>query len=73
MFQIMGFNYESCGEKSVKAFVQAMHENELRQLRLSAIFLKKQDLYPTCKTKTGQVSANAITDLLMLKTNTTRN
>ena len=40
MFQIMGFNYPLCGEKSVAAFVEAMSRSELHQLLLSARFIK---------------------------------
>ena len=39
MFQIMGFNYASCGEKSVAGFVKAMCKSEIDQLLLSARFI----------------------------------
>ncbi|MEG1589037.1 MAG: N-acetylmuramidase family protein [Mucinivorans sp.] len=41
MFQIMGFNYAACGEKSVVAFVAMMHKSELHQLLLFARFVNK--------------------------------
>lgn len=40
MFQIMGFNYAACGEKSVAGFVAMMYKSELHQLLLSARFIK---------------------------------
>jgi len=38
--QLMGFNYASCGYKSVKDFVKAMHESEEKQLRAMCMFIK---------------------------------
>lgn len=51
MFQIMGFNYAACGQKSVESFVNAMCKNELSQLRLSAIFIKNSGMLPALKEK----------------------
>lgn len=39
MFQIMGFNFAACGEKSVESFVAAMCESERKQLILSGRFI----------------------------------
>lgn len=39
MFQIMGFNFAACGEKSVESFVTAMCESERKQLILSGRFI----------------------------------
>lgn len=39
MFQIMGFNYAACGEKSVASFVDMMYKSELHQLLLSCRFI----------------------------------
>ncbi len=39
MFQIMGFNHATCGEKSVADFVEMMHRSELHQLLLSGRFI----------------------------------
>lgn len=51
MFQIMGFNYAACGEPTVESFVSAMCESELKQLVLSARFIKKAGMLPALKTK----------------------
>lgn len=51
MFQIMGFNYAACGEKSVESFVNAMCENELKQLLLSARFIKQAGMQPALQAK----------------------
>ena len=51
MFQIMGFNYAACGEKSVESFVNAMCENELKQLLLSARFIKQAGMLPALQVK----------------------
>lgn len=40
LFQIMGFNYAACGEKTVAEFVCMMCKSELHQLLLSARFIK---------------------------------
>ena len=40
LFQIMGFNYEVCGCKSVKEFVEKMSASEGYQLELFTAFLK---------------------------------
>jgi len=42
MFQIMGFNHASCGEKTVASFVAMMHKSELHQLLLSLRFINAQ-------------------------------
>lgn len=41
MFQIMGFNYATCGEASVESFVQSMCESEYKQLLFFANFIRK--------------------------------
>lgn len=40
MFQIMGFNYETCGYKSVEEFVNAMATSEKEQVTAFASFIK---------------------------------
>ncbi len=42
MFQLMGFNYESCGYKDVKGFVAAMKASERGQLDAFVGFCKKR-------------------------------
>lgn len=51
MFQVMGFNYATCDEKSVSSFVTAMTESELRQLILTARFIKKAGMLPALQCK----------------------
>lgn len=51
MFQIMGFNYISCGEESVASFVKSMSENECKQLVLSARFIKQAGMLPALQAK----------------------
>ncbi|WP_455671595.1 N-acetylmuramidase domain-containing protein [Phocaeicola sp.] len=51
MFQIMGFNYAACGESSVESFVNAMCESELKQLVLSARFIKQGGMLPALQSK----------------------
>lgn len=51
MFQIMGFNHELCGEKSVAGFVDMMHKSELHQLLLSARFIKSAGMLPALQQK----------------------
>ena len=51
MFQVMGFNYAACDEKSVSSFVAAMTESELRQLILAGRFIKKAGMLPALQTK----------------------
>lgn len=51
MFQIMGFNYAHCGEKSVSTFVEAMSTSELHQLLLSARFIKTGGMLPALQKK----------------------
>ena len=41
MFQIMGFNYRSCGCKTIQEFVEKMSAGPDEQLRLSVEFIKK--------------------------------
>lgn len=43
-FQIMGFNWEACGEKSLFGFLLAVHDNEDAQLALFVEFLLSQGL-----------------------------
>ena len=51
MFQIMGFNYAACGEKSVDNFVKAMCMSECRQLVLSARFIKQSGMLSALQAK----------------------
>lgn len=51
MFQIMGFNYAACGEKSVAGFVEMMHRSELHQLLLSARFIRSAGMLPALRQK----------------------
>lgn len=51
MFQFMGFNYAACGESSVESFVNAMCESELKQLVLSARFIKQAGMLPALHAK----------------------
>lgn len=51
MFQIMGFNYAACGEKSVDGFVDMMSRSELHQLLLSARFIKSGGMLPALQQK----------------------
>lgn len=44
MFQIMGFNYKSCGCNSVEEFVQKNKQNERSQLELFMQFIKSNNL-----------------------------
>lgn len=51
MFQIMGFNYEACGEKNVSGFVNMMCKSELHQLLLSARFIRSGGMLPALQKK----------------------
>lgn len=51
MFQVMGFNYAICGERSVESFVQAMCESESRQLVLAGRFIKNAGMLPELQRK----------------------
>lgn len=51
MFQVMGFNYAACDEKSVSSFVAAMTESELRQLILAGRFIRKAGMLPALQAK----------------------
>ena len=51
MFQIMGFNFAACGETSVASFVKAMCESELKQLLLSARFIKASGMHQALQQK----------------------
>lgn len=51
MFQIMGFNYAACGEKSVDSFVKAMCMSECRQLVLSAALQINPECFPALQAK----------------------
>lgn len=44
LFQIMGFNWKACGEKSLHGFVLAMHHNEDAHLALFAEFVADRGL-----------------------------
>ncbi len=51
MFQIMGFNYASCEEKSVESFVSAMCESERKQLILSGRFIRRSGMLDALQKK----------------------
>lgn len=51
MFQVMGFNYSSCGENSVKSFVDMMSKSELHQLLLSIRFIRSGGMLPALQKK----------------------
>lgn len=51
MFQVMGFNYASCGESSVESFVRSMTESECKQLQLFARFIKQAGMLPALQQK----------------------
>jgi hypothetical protein len=51
MFQIMGFNFASCGEKSVESFVNAMCESECKQLILSGRFIRQSGMLTALQAK----------------------
>lgn len=51
MFQLMGFNFAACGEKSVESFVKSMTESECRQLILTGRFIKQLGMLPALQTK----------------------
>ena len=51
MFQVMGLNYAACGERSVESFVNAMCESGLKQLMLSARFIKQAGMLPALQNK----------------------
>lgn len=44
MFQVMGFNYKSCGCESINEFVEKMSASQEQQLRLTLNFLKHSNL-----------------------------
>jgi hypothetical protein len=48
-FQIMGFNWEACGEKSLYGFLLAMHDSEDAQLALFVEFVLSQGLAPALR------------------------
>lgn len=51
MFQIMGFNYASCGETSIECFVKSMEESECKQLLLSCRFIKQSGMLPALQSR----------------------
>lgn len=51
IFQIMGFNYAACGEKTITEFVAAMYESECKQFILTARFIKQAGMLSTLQTK----------------------
>lgn len=51
MFQIMGFNFAACGEKSVESFVAAMCESERKQLILSGRFIRQGGMLPALQNR----------------------
>lgn len=50
-YAVMGFNYAACGERSVESFVNAMCESGLKQLILSARFIKQAGMLPALQNK----------------------
>ena len=44
MFQVMGFNYKTCGCKSIDEFVEKMCTSHEQQLLLSINFIKNSNL-----------------------------
>lgn len=44
MFQVMGFNYKSCGCESINEFVEKMSASQEQQLKLTINFLKHNNL-----------------------------
>lgn len=46
MFQVMGFNYSSCGESDIESFVDMMSKSELHQLLLSIRFIRSGGMLP---------------------------
>ena len=44
LMQVMGFNWEHCGEASLTGFLLAMHHNEDAQLQLAAHFIVERDM-----------------------------
>lgn len=51
MFQIGGFNYRTCGCKTVDEFVELMSRSELDQLELFAIFLENTGMVEDLRKK----------------------
>jgi hypothetical protein len=51
MFQIMGFNFALCGEKSVESFVNAMCESERKQLILAGRFIRQSGMLTALQAK----------------------
>ncbi|GAB3305670.1 N-acetylmuramidase family protein [Luteimonas notoginsengisoli] len=45
-FQIMGFNWEACGERSLYGFLMAVHDNEDAHLALFVNFVLSEGLAP---------------------------
>jgi hypothetical protein len=58
LFQIMGFNYEACGEKTLTGFLLAMHNNEDAHLALFAEFIEQRDLDEALRGKRWAVFAH---------------
>lgn len=50
-FQIMGFNWEACGERSLYGFLLAVHDNEDAHLALFVEFVISQRLAPALQKK----------------------
>lgn len=44
LMQVMGFNWDVCGERSLTGFLLAMHNDEDAQLQLAAHFILERDL-----------------------------
>lgn len=58
LFQIMGFNFEACGEKTITGFLLAMHNNEDAHLALFAEFIEQRDLDEALRGKRWAVFAH---------------
>lgn len=44
LFQLMGFNWRACGEKSLAGFIHAMYHNEDSHLALFAAFIENEGM-----------------------------
>ena len=51
MFQVMGFNWRACGERSLHGFILAMHHNEDAHLALFTGFIESEGLAPALRSR----------------------
>ena len=51
LFQIMGFNHRACGFDTVRAFVDAQKESEVRHLEAFCAFMRHERLVPLLQNK----------------------